>query len=91
MKRIDRNQPAIVRDLRKIGASVQSLAAIGKGCPDLLVGWRGKNFTFEIKDSMQPPSKRRLTPDEKQWAQLWSGQVHVIHSAQEAIAIMEGK
>lgn len=38
--RTDANQTAIVEALRKCGASVQSLAAVGKGVPDLLVGLR---------------------------------------------------
>lgn len=37
----DRNQPAIVAALRGIGATVQPLHAVGQGCPDLLVGYRG--------------------------------------------------
>lgn len=90
MKKIDKNQPMIVRDLRKMGCSVQSLAEIGKGVPDLLVGWKGKNFLFEVKDGMLPPSRQRLTPDEKVWHALWqeSGQVHVIKTTEDAIKIM---
>ncbi|HJP47915.1 hypothetical protein [Acinetobacter venetianus] len=41
--KIDANQTEIVKALRKFGASVQSLASTGKGCPDLLVGFRGMN------------------------------------------------
>jgi hypothetical protein len=88
LKRIDANQPSIVRDLRKIGASVQSLAELGKGAPDIAVGYRGLNWFFEIKDWKQPPSKRRLTPHEKQWHQTWNGQVHVIETFDEALKII---
>jgi hypothetical protein len=87
-KRIDANQPTIVRALREIGASVQSLADLGKGVPDIAVGYRGKNYLFEIKDWKQPPSKRRLTPDEKKWHQVWQGQVHVIETFDEALKII---
>ena len=65
--RVDENQAAIVRALRQIGASVQSLADIGDGCPDLLVGFRNRIALMEIKDGNQPPSKRRLTEDEQNW------------------------
>ena len=88
-KRIDDNQPAIVKALRDIGASVQSLADLGSGCPDILVGYRGKNYTFEIKDWKQPPSKRRLTPHEKRWHQLWGGQVCVIETFDDALKIIQ--
>lgn len=62
--RIDANQPDIVKALRKMGAFVQSLAAVGDGCPDLLVGFRGKTYLIEVKDGDKPPSKRALTPAE---------------------------
>ena len=78
----------IVKQLRAIGATVQSLADLGKGVPDLLVGWRGKNWLMEVKDWKQPPSKRRLTPDEKKWHQSWNGQVHVVETFDEALKII---
>lgn len=88
MKRIDANQPSIVKSLRQIGATVQSLASVGSGCPDLLVGYRGQNHLFEVKDWKQPPSKRKLTPDEKKWHQTWNGQVHVVETFDEALKII---
>ena len=87
-KRVDANQSSIVRALREIGASVQSLADLGKGVPDIAVGYHGKNYLFEIKDWKQPPSKRRLTPDEKKWHQAWNGQVHVVETFDEALKII---
>lgn len=82
--RIDRNQPEIVKVLRSLGATVQPLHTIGKGCPDLVIGYRGKNFLVEVKDSMQPPSKRALTADELEWHVMWEGQVCVVESAEAA-------
>jgi len=35
--RTDANQSEIVAGLRAIGATVQPLHAVGKGCPDLMV------------------------------------------------------
>jgi hypothetical protein len=65
--RVDDNQRAIVEWLRGVGAFVQSLAALGKGVPDLLVGFRGVWYVFEIKDGTKRPSARRLTDDEIGW------------------------
>ena len=48
--RIDRNQPEIVDALRKRGASVALLHTAHDGIPDLLVGYKGKNFLLEVKD-----------------------------------------
>ncbi len=83
--RTDANQTEIVQMLRKIGASVQSLAMVGQGVPDLLVGFRGENFLFEIKDGDKPPSKRNLTSDEETWHMRWQGQVQTVNSIDEAL------
>lgn len=45
-KRTDGNQAEIVRALRSAGATVQTLHTVGKGCPDLVVGFRGNNYGF---------------------------------------------
>ena len=60
--RIDDNQEGIVAALREAGATVQSTAAVGSGCPDLIVGYEGRNFLLEVKDGEKPPSRRALTP-----------------------------
>jgi hypothetical protein len=61
---------------------------LGDGAPDLLVGWRGRNFLFEVKDRMKKPSERNLNEDEVRWHQLWRGQVHVVDSVQSAIGLL---
>lgn len=78
--KVDANQTEVVKALRKIGATVQPLHTVGRGCPDLLVGWRQKNFLFEVKDGNKPPSARELTPDEKRWIADWRGPVFVVTS-----------
>ncbi len=88
-KRVDANQPDIVEDLRSYpGVVVQSLADMGSGCPDLLVGVACVNWLFEVKNPNQPPSKRRLTDDEKVWHFEWTGQVAIIETADEALRLM---
>ena len=83
--RIDGNHADIVKALRGIGASVQSLAQVGKGCPDIVVGRRGVNLLLEIKDGSRKPSEQSLTPDELQWHVLWNGKCAVVKSAEEAV------
>lgn len=75
--RVDANHARLVKELRKLGISVQSLAAVGNGVPDLLCGWRGANYLVEVKNPDMPPSKRELTDDEKEWHQGWRGRVMV--------------
>lgn len=84
-KRVDANQKGIVLALRQIGATVQPLHTVGRGCPDLLVGFRGRNWLIEVKDGERPPSKRRLTDDESVWHETWRGQVATVGSIEDAI------
>jgi hypothetical protein len=81
----DRNQPEIVNMLRLVGCTVQHLHTIGKGCPDILVGYQGKNYVLELKDGELPPSGRKLTDDEKKWHEDWRGEVHVVSNVREAL------
>jgi len=71
--KVDLNQVQIVLALRKAGATVEHLHQLGGGVPDLLVGWRGQNLLMEIKDGRLPPSARKLTPDEQEWHDAWTG------------------
>ena len=82
--KIDANQPAIVAALRKAGATVQSLASVGNGVPDLLVGIAGKTMLMEIKDGAKPPSARRLTPDQLEWHAAWRGGTLAVVDSPEA-------
>jgi Holliday junction resolvase len=85
--KVDDNQLQIVKGLRSCGATVQPIHAIGKGCPDILVGTHGKNYLFEIKRD----AKSTLTHDEKLWSIAWRGQYAIIHSVEEALKIINNK
>jgi hypothetical protein len=83
--RVDANQKEIVRALRAVGATVQSLADVGRGCPDLLVGFRATNYLLEVKDGSKPPSARTLTTDEDKWFVKWYGTARVVYSVRDAL------
>lgn len=87
MKRVDHNHASIVLGLRRVGASVQSMASIGKGCPDVLVGFRGIWYVAEIKDGNKSLSKRKLTIAEREWHAAFSpcAPVHTWNSLDEAL------
>lgn len=82
--KVDNNHPEIVEALRSARCGVQSLAALGKGVPDLLVCRHGRLCLLEVK---QPGEK--LTPDENAWHDLWRGvygcPVFVVRSVDEAL------
>lgn len=75
--RVDANQPDIVKEFRRCGASVTPTHNAGQGFPDLVVGFRGVNYCVEIKNPDQPPSKQKLTPDQIVWHENWKGQ-HIV-------------
>jgi hypothetical protein len=83
--RVDDNQKEIVKALRDMGCSVQHLHAVGKGCPDLLVGYKGFNILLEIKDGCKSQSEQKLTPDQTIWHYAWRGHVDVVNTVGSAI------
>ncbi len=85
-KRIDDNQNQIVKLLRKIpGVSVAVTSSLGQGFPDLVVGYNLSNFLIEVKDENKTPSKRKLTPDEQDFHDNWTGQVCVCKNLDEIL------
>ena len=86
--RVDRNHAEITAALRKVGATVCDLSAAGEGCPDLLVGYRGRNFLMEVKDPKQPPSKRKLTPAQEDFRNGWKGQYAVVQTIDDALTVL---
>jgi hypothetical protein len=82
--RVDDNQSFIVKGLRKMGCSVLIVSQL-KNCFDILVGFKGINIAFEIKDGNKPPSQRKLTEGEQKFFDEWNGQVAVVESLEEAI------
>jgi hypothetical protein len=83
--KVDANQEQVVSALRAAGAIVQSLAPIGKGCPDLLCAFRGNLFLLEVKDGSKPPSGQKLTADQQKWHQAWGALVEVVNSPEAAL------
>lgn len=81
--KIDSTHNAIVCALRDVGASVTSLAAVGLGVPDLVVGWRRQNFLLEVKTE-----KGQLNPYQKAFHSMWNGQVAVVRTPEEALAVI---
>jgi hypothetical protein len=80
----DANQQAVVDHLRAVGWSVHVTSAIGGGFPDLVVGCPGFCCPVEIKDGDKPPSERKLTKDQHEFAKNWTGPYLVVYSPENA-------
>lgn len=83
----DANEPEIAQGLLAIGCSVDQLPG-GNGRPDLLVGYRDKNFLLEVKDPTAPVTKRRLNSLQKKWHSAWKGRAHLVETFAQALAIV---
>ncbi len=88
--KVDANHREIVAAFEALGATVQSLASVGSGCPDLAVGYMGRNYLVEVKDGAKPPSARALTDDEAKWHAAWDGTVDIVETVDDAIALVRG-
>ncbi len=88
--KVDATQSDIAHALMRCGVTVQYLHTVGKGCPDLLCGYRGVNFLVECKDGSKPQSKQRLTGDQETWFKDWKGQKpFVVRSAAHVPILLE--
>lgn len=85
VRAVDKNQPAIVAALREAGATVEQLHAVGHGCPDIVVGFRGVNYMMEIKN---PHGRMKLTSLQRAWYGTWQGQVNVVSTIAEALYVI---
>lgn len=87
-KRVDDNQKRIVKQLRQLGVSVQHLHTIGQGCPDLLLGYRDRNYLVELKDEKKKKSAKKLTDDEEKFFDEWRGQVNKCETLEEILKLI---
>lgn len=89
--KVDINQTEIVQALRDYpGVTVQMLHAVGMGCPDILVGHKGRNFLLEIKSEWARKGAE-LTDMQQRWHDQWQGQRAVIRSIDDALEIVTGR
>ena len=66
--RIDANQPEIVKALREKGISVQT------GMDDLLVGYNGETYWFEIKTG----PRATIKPSQYKLLDEWKGHYEIV-------------
>jgi len=76
--RVDKTQAEIVAALRKAGNQVESLAAVGRGVPDLIVSRASKLWLLECKTG-----RGDLTPAQREWHGRFP--VHTVRTPEEAL------
>jgi hypothetical protein len=85
--KVDANHGAIRDALRKLGATVYDMSAVGRGMPDLLITHRKYDYWIEVKDGAKVPSKQKLTEAQAVLHANWTGApITVLLSVDAAIA-----
>ena len=88
-KRTDFNQKQVVEGLRKFGMTIAVTSSLGSGFPDIVVGYKGKNWLFELKDPEKSPSQKKLTPHEEEFKASWRGQYNVVETIEDVLKIIK--
>jgi hypothetical protein len=85
--KIDANQPAIVKALRNIpGVTVQT------GMDDILVGYKGFTYWFEIKEPEKVSKKTgkildsAIKPSQMKLLDTWTGHYSIVWSLEQILA-----
>jgi hypothetical protein len=78
-KKVDANQPAIVKELRALGYSVSL------DHDDIIVGWKGRTYWFEIKVS----EKSEVKESQKKLLKEWKGHYKIVWTTEMIIKEIE--
>jgi hypothetical protein len=62
---------------------------MGRGAPDLILGYRNENFMIELKDGNKTKSQQKLTPDEVQFQEKWNGNYAVCNSIEQILILID--
>jgi len=84
-KKVDNNQLEIVKVFKSLGATVLNLSGVGKGCPDLLIGYKGISVLVEVKSKTG-----KFTEPQLKFMEQWrGGAVNRIDSVDGAIRLIK--
>jgi hypothetical protein len=82
-RNVDGNQQLLVKAARSVGASVEHIHREGRGIPDLLVGWRRRNYLVEVKTL-----EGELNEVQQAWHAGWRGQVGIGRTPEEILRLI---
>lgn len=84
--RLDNNHKEVVAAFRDAGYSVLSLAAMGKGVPDLLVSVGEETYLVEVKDG----KSKTLTPEQIKFHSNWIGRIEIVTCLEDVRGLIDG-
>ena len=68
-RKVDLNHTDVVKTLRSLGASVFDASKVGKGFPDIVVGYKNNTILVEIKSG----ENKKFTPTQLKFMSEWKG------------------
>lgn len=90
VRKTDTNQKQIMDLCRKVpGLSVATIHTVGRGLPDLIMGYKGMNFLIEIKDGKKSASRKKLTPDEEKFHKNWKGRIDIVEKFDDILLLLK--
>ncbi len=86
----DANHNEVVNALKEAGASVIDMSHVGRGFPDLIVGFNSETLLVEIKNPKTSYGKKGLNKNQLKWREQWIGGTYCIVDSPEAALRMIG-
>ena len=86
----DANHNIVVEALQKAGAYVIDMSHVGKGFPDLIVGFQSQTILMEIKNPKTSYGKKGLNKNQQKWKDQWLGGVYCVVDSPDAALRMIG-
>jgi len=86
----DANHNEVVDALQKAGAYVLDMSHVGRGFPDLIVGFQSKTILMEIKNPKTSYGKKGLNKNQIKWKDQWTGGIYCVVDSPDAALRMIG-
>jgi hypothetical protein len=86
----DANHNEVVDALKEAGASVIDMSHVGRGFPDLIVGFNSQTLLMEIKNPKTSYGKKGLNKNQLKWREQWIGGTYCIVDSVESALKMIG-
>jgi endogenous inhibitor of DNA gyrase (YacG/DUF329 family) len=80
----DANHDDVVSALKGVGACVIDMSNVGRGFPDLIVGFDGLTILVEVKNPKTSYGRKGLNKNQVKWKEMWSGGAYCVVDSPDA-------
>lgn len=86
---VDKNQEEIVLALKDNGIGVMVMSSAQMGVPDLIASSATLTAFLEVKNPLTSYGRKGLSRLQRRFADVWAGQIYVVTSPEEALAVFD--